>query len=160
MKWYKRLSNGLIAIIAVALVAVVTFLALVLVVPKLNKNTAADGFFVAVFKDPPKDEQIIDIQNAKTGEISFKLENSPEDYKLLEIKVMLVVRNNDNIYHDYDVISYEDELGVKRTEQKTITIENVKKGSTVDFSETFQPSKATLKNYPKYGIFIKVVKYK
>ncbi len=158
MKWYKRLSNGLIAIIVVAVVAVLVFLGTAIIVPKLNKNKAADGFFTAIFKDPPRNEHIVTKQDSRTGAINLHL-YSPTDYEYLEIKLYLVVKNADERYFDFDTISYIDDLGYKRKEIFTFKAENIKKGD-FDFPQTYQPSKSTLENYRNYDFKLEIVKYK
>ncbi len=158
MKWYKRLSNGLIAIIVVAVVAILVFVATAIIVPKLNKNKAGDGFFVKMFKDPPRNEHIYVDQDRLTGAITLKVD-AQTDYDYLEINLKLVVPNDEHRYFDFDTISYVDDSGYKRKEQFTFTAENFKKGSNT-FAQTYQPSKSTLENYKKYEIIIEVVKYR
>ena len=158
MKWYKRLSNGLIAVIVVAVVAVIVFVGTAIIVPKVNQNKAADGFFTAIFKDPPRNPDIKTIQDSSTGAITLEI-NAPTDYDYLEIRLYLVVENADERYFDFDTISYIDDLGYKRKEIFTFKAENIKKGN-FKFPQTYQPSKSTIKKLGQTDSKIEIVKYK
>lgn len=158
MKWYKRFSNALIAIIAVVAVVAIVFVVTAVIVPKTRQNKSADGFFTALFKDPPKNEEIITDQDKTTGLITLKLKNK-SDYSLLEIKLTLVEPNKEHQYSDNDVITCTLPNGKRILEQKILTFKDIKKGENV-CSETFQPQELTLENYKKYEILIEVVRYK
>ena len=158
MKWYKRLSNGLLALIVVAIIAFVVFVALALIVPKVKQNYAADGFFVALFKDPPRNEHIVYDQDRTTGEITLSV-NAPADYEVLELQVKLCVPRADGKYTDADIITYIDENGLTKKEQKLFKFSNIKKGVNKS-PDSFLPNTQTLTTYKNYAIIIEVVKYK
>lgn len=158
MKWYKRLSNGLIAFIVVAVLVVVVFLATVIIVPRVRQNYAAAGFFSAVFKDQPRDEDFVIEQDRKTGLITISLD-SPSNYSELEVRFMLLIPSEEHSYNEYDVLSYLDENELPRKEQVLFKFKNVKKGENLEIA-TYQPNEETLKNHKKYRIMFEVIYYK
>ncbi len=159
MNWFKRLSNGMLALIIVALIVVLAFAIILPIGIKISKNgAAAANNWTAVFKNPP---EISYEQLSRHTELYGEMCNPGDvivtvkckkQYEEIRVTVTLYEEGTDNI--------------IQRTTQNAdgnfneSSVKIIKDIKNKTYVFRYQPDPNTLETYDSYEIACNVTYYK